>query len=90
MKTLLIPTFKYVTGQGYKFIKNKEVKVKNNMNSKDYIKVAQLLPGLTVGYCADIYKIAETKKRIEITRFYDIRQRSVKQLKGYFITLKTT
>tara|TARA_R110002020_G_scaffold144907_1_gene318097 strand:- start:6 stop:275 length:270 start_codon:yes stop_codon:yes gene_type:complete len=88
MKTLIVPKFNYVDNQGYKFNKYVEVKVKNKMNSKDYIKVTQVLPGLTVGYCAELYDIAEKKNPIEITRFYDIRQRSVKQLKGYFITLK--
>lgn len=88
MKTLIVPTFKHVHNQGYKFNKNIEVKVKNKMNTKDYLKVAESLPGLTVGYCAELYDIAQIRKPIEITRFYDIRQRSVKQLKGYFITLK--
>ena len=62
MKTLLVPTFKHVQNQGYKFVKNEEVKVKNKMNSKDYIKVTNCLPGLPVGYCSELYDITETKK----------------------------
>ena len=88
MKTLIVPTFKHENNVGYKFKSYKEVKVKNKMNSKDYIKVASHLPGLTVGYCGELYDIAELKNPIEVTRFYDIRQRSVKQLKGYYITVK--
>jgi hypothetical protein len=88
MKTLLVPTFKYVQNQGYKFKGHKEVKVKNRMNSKDYIKVTSVLPGLPVGYCSELYDITEKQKPIEVTRFYDLRQNGVKQLKGHFITIK--
>lgn len=88
MKTLLVPTFE-PTCKGYRFLKYKEVKVKNKPNSKDYIKVTNALPGLPVGYCSELYKITETAKPIEIIRFYDLRQQGTKQLKGFFIRLKS-
>jgi hypothetical protein len=84
MKTLQIPKFK--KSDKYKFIGFKKVKVKNKMNSKDYIKVVSELPGMAVGYCAELYNILESKKPIEITRFYDVRQ-SPQFLKGHFITV---
>lgn len=85
MKTLLIPKFDL---NSLKFLKYKEVKIKNKPNTKDYNKVAQELPGFPQGYCPAIYNILETKKPIEITRFYDKRQRGSRKLKGHFITLK--
>lgn len=84
MKTLLVPQF----NEQRKFIGTKEVKVKNKMDNKDYQKVTKHLPGFAVGYCSELYRIAETQKPIEITRFYDARQRGLNGLKNYFITVK--
>lgn len=84
MKTLLVPSFDYDT----KFIGYKEVKVKNKMDHADEMKVLEILPGFKCGYCPALSKITETKEPIEITRFYDIRQRGAKKLKNFFITLK--
>ena len=84
MKTLQVPTFNEFNN--LKFTGFKTVKVKNKMKTKDYHKITNLLPGMCVGYCPDIYDIAKNKKPIEIIHFYDIRQRSVNKLKGYFIT----
>lgn len=86
MKTLQVPQFNEF--DNFKFVGYKEVKVKNKMNTADYNKITSVLPGMCVGYCPAIYTIAETKKPIEIIHFYDIRQRGVKKLKGFFITLK--
>ena len=85
MKTLQVPTFDEFNH--LKFIGFKKVKVKNKMNTKDYHKITAVLPGMVVGYCPEIYDIAKTKKPIEIIHFYDIKQRDVKKLKGYYITI---
>ena len=85
MITLQVPFFDEF--DNLKFLGYKEVKVKNKIKTEDYNKITSVLPGMCVGYCPEIYKIAETKEPIEVTRFYDIRQKSVKKLKGYFITL---
>jgi hypothetical protein len=83
MKTLLVPAFDYEN----KFTGYKKVKVKNKLDHKDENKVLGFLPGIPQGYCPALSKITETKEPIEITRFYDIRQRGVKKLKNYFITV---
>ena len=85
MKTLLVPTFDEFND--YKFKGFTTVKIKNKPNTKDYNKVTSKLPGMCVGYCPALYLIGETKKPIEIIHFYDIRQKGVKKLKGYFITV---
>ncbi len=86
MITLLVPTFDEFNN--YKFKGNKEVKIKNKPNTRDYNKITKVLAGMCVGYCSAVYTIGKTKKPIDITDFYDIRQRGVKKLKGYFITIK--
>lgn len=86
MKTLQVPQFDEFNN--YKFTGFKDVKVKNKMNTEDYNKITNALPGMCVGYCPAIYNIAENKKPIEVIHFYDIRQKGVTKLKGYFITLK--
>lgn len=86
MKTLIIPILDEFNN--YKQKGFKEVKIKNNPDAKDYHKITNVLPGLCVGYCPEVYSIGETKKPIEIIDFYDIRQKGVKKLKGHFITLK--
>jgi hypothetical protein len=83
MKTLLVPSFDYENN----FIGYKEVKVKNKMDHKDENKVLNILPGFKQGYCPALSKITETREPIEITRFYDVRQRGVKKLKNLFITI---
>lgn len=80
---LSVPTF----DDNLKFIKNVTIEVNKNLNTKDYNAICRLLPGMTVGYCAEIYDIAKNKKPIEITGFYDIRQRGIKKVKGYYINL---
>jgi hypothetical protein len=85
MKTLLIPKFDI---NSLKFLGHKEVKIKNNPNTKDYNKVVEQLPGFPQGYCPSIYNILISKKPLEITSFYDKRQRGSRKLKGYFITVK--
>lgn len=86
MITLLVPYFDEFNN--FKLLGHKEIKVKNKMDTKDYNKITSVLPGMCVGYCSDIYKIAEKKQPIEITEFYDIRQKNVKKIKGHYITLK--
>lgn len=88
MKTLHVPTFDEFND--YKFIKFQSVKIKNNPDNKDYNKVTRLLPGFCVGYCPELYTIGETEKPIEVTSFYDTRQKSVKKLEGYYIILDKT
>jgi len=86
MKTLIVPQFDRDTLQ---FTGNIEVKIKNKPNTADYNKVAKKLPGLTLGYCEQLYTIGQTEKPIEITSFYDVRQgKDVNKLKGFFIKLK--
>lgn len=84
MKTLLIPTFNEF--RNYEFVEYKKVKVKNKMDTKDYNKIASLLPGVPCGYCHSIYNI-DTLKKVEIRGFYDIRQKNVNKLKNYYIHL---
>jgi len=85
MKTLLVP--KFDTSNNYKFTGYKEVKVKNKLDYKDERKVINELPGMPCGYCSALAKITETRKPIEIRRFYDARQ-NTRMLKNYFITVK--
>lgn len=87
MITIQIPTFDEFNN--YKFVKFVKVKVKNKMDSKDYGKITKLLPGVPQGYCGKIYTIAKTKKPIDVTSFYDIRQnrKILRIMKGNFITV---
>ncbi|HEY9341914.1 MAG TPA: hypothetical protein VIQ23_10050 [Hanamia sp.] len=84
MKTLSVPTFDHEN----KFTGYKKVKVKNKIDHADEMKVLNLLPGFPQGYCPALSKITETKEPIEITRFYDVRQRGIKNLKNLFITIE--
>lgn len=84
MVTLQIPKFDTF---GNKFLKFVTVKIKNKPNTKDYHKVINELAGFPQGYVAEIYTIGETKKPIEVSRFYDLRQRGSRKLKGHFITV---
>ncbi len=84
MIQLLIPTF----DDKINFIGNVTLEVNDIIQYDDYNKICKLLPGTPCGYCNSIATIGETKQPIEITRFYDIRQKGVKKLKRYFITLK--
>jgi hypothetical protein len=78
---LSIPTF----DDNLRFIKNITIEINKKIGTNEYNRITQILPGMCVGYCEDIYSIAETKTPIEIIHFYDIRQKGVKKLKGYFI-----
>ena len=72
----------------YKFTNFKTVKIKNKPDSSDYNKITKELPGICQGYVEQVYTIGETKKPIEVSNFYDIRQgKTVKKFKGYFITV---
>lgn len=84
MKTLSVPTFDY----NLKFSGFKKVKVKNKMDHSDETKVLNLLPGFKQGYCPALLKITELKEPVPITQFYDIRQKAVKNLKNYYITIE--
>jgi hypothetical protein len=91
MKTLLVPKFKAVWSVGkkrhtYEFDKYVKVKIKNNPDSADYVKVIRYLPGIQQGYVPEFYTITKTLKPIEITDFYDIRQ-NAKILKGFYISV---
>ena len=78
-----VPTF----DDNLRFVKNVTIEIKKKGDSKDYNDVCRLLPGSPCGYCPAIYHIAETKKPIQITEFYDIRQKNVRKLKGYYINV---
>ncbi len=69
------------------FIGHSEVVVKDKMDTQDYVKIACALPGMPVGYCEEIYDIGNVKKPIEITKFYDPRQRGFDKIKNQFITI---
>jgi len=83
MIKLRIPKF----DRDLNFVGYSQVAVRNKMNSVDYNKVVSLLPGMPQGYCKEIYDIYKTKKPIEITKFYDIRQRGLKKIRNQFITI---
>jgi hypothetical protein len=83
MIKLLVPKF----DKDLNFVGHSKVCVKNKIDTKDYNKIASVLPGLPQGYCEEIYSIGKTKKPIEITRFYDPRQRDISKIKNRFITV---
>lgn len=81
-----VPTFDEF--DGLKFKGYKTIKIKNNPKTVDYQKITELLPGIPQGYCSSLETLHKTKKPIEVTEFYDIRQgKGVKKLKGFFITV---
>jgi len=82
MKTIQVPKFDIYL----KFVGYTTVEVKDIMDYDDEQKVIHELPGIPQGYCPALGKILETKQSIEITRFYDSRQRT-KLLKGHYITV---
>jgi hypothetical protein len=82
MKKIIVPKFNIDNN----FIGYKIVMVSNKMTDEDQEKVRSELPGIPQGFCPALGRILITKKPIEITRFYDSRQRT-KKLKNLYISL---
>ncbi len=80
---IIIPKF----DEKIKFAGYKTVSVKKHMDFEDEQKILQELPGFPQGYCSSLGKITQTKTPIELTRFYDIRQRGSTKLRGYYIAV---
>lgn len=86
MKTIIIPTFDEFNN--YQFVKNVEVKIKNDPSLKDLHKVEKHLPGIPQGgvrypYLQDLL----TTGKKEVRSFYDARQ-NTRKFKNYFVTVK--
>lgn len=85
MITVSVPTFDEFNG--YAFVKNVQVKIKNKPDHKDVNKITRLLPGFCCGPVgptplADL--LAKGKK--DVRTFYDARQRTSK-LRGHYVTI---
>ena len=66
----------------------KEIEIPDNPNHEDEMKVINEFPGTPCGYCMALQTIAVNKKPIEITRFYDSRQKGLNKLRNFYISLK--
>lgn len=85
MKTLSVPTFD--EWNKYAFVKNVEVKIKNQPTCKDVNKITRLLPGIPCGAVGrEPLKDLLTTGKIEVRGFYDARQ-NTRKLKGYYVTV---
>jgi hypothetical protein len=80
---LIIPKF-----ENSKFISYQEIEIPDNPKHEDEMKVINELPGTPCGYCPALQTIAINKKPIEITRFYDSRQKGLNKLRNFYIALK--
>ena len=80
---LIIPKF-----ENGKFTSYKEIEIPDNPNHEDEMKVINEFPGTPCGYCMALQTIAVNKKPIEITRFYDSRQKGLNKLRNFYIALK--
>lgn len=86
MKTVIIPTFDQFNG--YAFVKNVEVKIKNKPDWKDVNKITKHFCGIPQGGIGRTPLSDLIKNGFKsVASFYDTRQRT-KMFKGYNVTLK--
>lgn len=79
-QTLIIPKF----NEKLKFTHYAEAIVNLPLTGDDYLKVTNMLPGLTSLYVPTLYFITN-KKPIPLVSFYDIRAKGRNKLKGFLL-----